>query len=66
MLIGNLRCTSENAPEQKNKQITILLFLSAKEIPDNDLLNRDLKVLLPQISWLKYEQAIKFGFGESR
>lgn len=42
------------------------LFLSAKEIPDNDLLNKDLKVLLPQISWLKYEQAIKFCFGESR
>lgn len=43
---GNLRQASGNVLEQKNMQITTLLFLSAKEIPDNDLLNKDLKVLL--------------------
>lgn len=45
---GNLRQTSGNALEQKNMQITTLFFLSAKETPGNDLLNKDLKVhLLP-------------------
>lgn len=43
---GSLSYTSGNATELKNKQNITLLFLSTKEPPDNDLLNKDLKVVL--------------------